>query len=447
VVVRRAWTLAAATVGFGVIQLDVSVVNVAVKPIGDELGGGVASLQWIVSAYTVVFAALILSSGALGDRIGSKRVLVGAFAIFSLASLACGLAPNVPFLIAARCVQGLGAAALLPTSLSVLSHAYDDKGARARAVGIWAVGGSAALSGGPLVGGLLIQTLGWRWIFFINLPLAAFGIAIILWAAEETTRSTRRLDLSGQILGVLALGALTWSIIQAGQAGLTDPLALSGVVAAVALGIAFVVVERRVQEPMLPIDLFAEADFRWSVAIGFLISVIFYGLIFAFSLFFQRGQHASPLLTGLYFMPMTLAVMATNLFAARMKDRFGARACVVGSAVVSVVCAGSLIFAMDEHVSYLILLGPLIGLGAALGLTVPIITSTVLDAADAERSGVASGTLNSARQAGSALGVAAFGAFLGVSLVAGLRIDLAVAAALAVVWIIASLRITGRSEG
>src|ERR1700742_3417587 len=172
---RAGWALLATTLGFSVVHLDVSVVNVAIKPIGADLGGGVSGLQWVVGAYTLAFAALILSAGALGDRVGAKRMFIGGFALFTLASAACGLAPLLGVLIAARAIQGVGAAMLVPCSLDVLNHAYDDPRARARPVGLWAAGASVALAGGPLLGGILTATLGWRTIFFINAPIGLAG--------------------------------------------------------------------------------------------------------------------------------------------------------------------------------------------------------------------------------------------------------------------------------
>src|ERR1700729_3241315 len=182
-------TLAAMSLGYAVVQLDVTIVNTALNSIGTSLGGGVAELQWVVSAYTIAFAAFILTAGALGDRIGAKRIFMAGFAIFTAASVACALAPSATILIAARGVQGFGAAILVPNSLALLSHAYPDDKARGRAVGIWAAGASVALTAGPLVGGGLIALVGWRSIFLVNLPIGLAGVWLTGVYATETRRA------------------------------------------------------------------------------------------------------------------------------------------------------------------------------------------------------------------------------------------------------------------
>src|SRR2546430_9913768 len=222
-------TLAAMSLGYGVVQLDVTIVNTALHAIGSSLGGGVAELQWVVNAYTIAFAAFILTAGALGDRIGAKRVFMTGFALFTAASLACALAPNAALLIAARCVQGVAAAILVPNSLALLSHAYVDDKARGRAVAIWAAGASVALTAGPLVGGGLITLGGWRSIFLGNLPIGLAGLWLTWRFASETTRAREReIDLPGQVTAIAALGSLAGAIIEGGAAGWDNPLVISG---------------------------------------------------------------------------------------------------------------------------------------------------------------------------------------------------------------------------
>ena len=436
----EALTLAAMSLGYGVVQLDVTIVNVAVNSIGASFGGQVAGLQWVVSSYTIAFAAFILSAGALGDRIGAKRVFAAGFAVFTLASLACALAPTLPWLIAARGVQGLGAAILVPNSLALLNHANRDEHARGRAVGTWAAGASIALTAGPLVGGSLIALFGWRSIFLVNLPLGVAGLALAWRYAKDTpARRDRALDRPGQLLAVVALGALAAALIEGGDAGWTSPWVLAGGAVALAAIAGFLARETFSRGPMLPLGLFKSAEFSATTAAGLLVNIAFYGLIFVLSLFFQRAQHLSPVWTGLAFVPLLAACFFANLVAARVARRLGVRAAIViGGVAVAISCA-ALVW-IGPTTAYAWLAGPFVVMGFGLGLLVPPLTSALLGSVDKQRSGLASGVLNAARQTGSVLGVSLMGSLLAAGVVAGARISLALAAVLmaaasAVVWI------------
>ena len=437
----RGWALLATSLGFAVVQLDVSVVNVAIQPIGGGLGGSVAGLQWVVNAYTVAFAALILSAGALGDRVGARRVFAAGFAVFTLASAACGLAPTLPALIAARAVQGSGAAVLVPCSLSLLTHMYPDPAGRARAVGLWAAGAAAALSAGPLVSGLLTAALGWRSVFFVNAPIGLAGILLTYRYAAETSRSrSRGVDLPGQLAAVVALVALAVAVVDGGRDGFgTAPVLLGFGLAGLAAG-AFVLVESRRSSPMLPLGLFRSGTFSASAAIGLTMNVAFYGLIFLLSLYFQRARGWSVLATGLAFAPTTAAVLVGNLTARRLTAAVGTRRTLVGAAVV---LAGSLagLVAVGAATPYAVLVGPLAMAGFALGVLVPVITAALLGSVEPSRSGVASGTLNTARQTGSVLGVSAFGALTSVGLIPALRLAATISVALAGVCAVLALAV------
>src|SRR5580698_5129049 len=233
-------TLAAMSLGYGVVQLDVTIVNTALNSIGSSLGGGISELQWVVSTYTIAFAALILTAGALGDRIGAKRMFMAGFSVFTVASLACALAPTSVTLIVARAAQGVGAAILVPNSLALLGHAYPDEKERGRAVGIWAAGASLALTAGPLVGGALIALVGWRSIFLVNLPIGLAGLWLSWRYASETTRTPQlQIDLPGQAAAIAALGCLAGAIIEGGTLGCSNIFVIAGFVAAAGLALLF----------------------------------------------------------------------------------------------------------------------------------------------------------------------------------------------------------------
>jgi MFS transporter, DHA2 family, methylenomycin A resistance protein len=288
-------TLAAMSLGYGVVQLDVTIVNTALNSMGSALGGGVSELQWVVSTYTIAFASLILTAGALGDRIGAKKVFMAGFAVFTAASLACALAPTSVFLIAARAVQGLGAAILVPNSLALLSHAYPDAKERGRAVGTWAAGASLALTAGPLVGGGLIALFGWRSIFLVNLPIGLAGLWLTWRYATDTTRTHHELDLPGQAAAIGMLGLLAGAIIEGGRVGWSNAWVLAGFVAFAILAAFFLIQERRAHQPMLPLSLFKHRMFALTSAVGLLVNVAFYGLIFVPVCISSRSTACRPL--------------------------------------------------------------------------------------------------------------------------------------------------------
>lgn len=416
------------SLGYGVVQLDVTIVNVAINSIGASFGGNMAALQWVVSSYTIAFAAFILSAGALGDRIGAKHVFIAGFAIFTLASLACALAPALVVLIAARAVQGLGAAILVPNSLALLNHAYEDTNGRIRAVGLWAAGASTALTAGPLVGGVLIQFFGWRSIFLVNLPLGLAGLALAARYSQETPKDTSRtVDLPGQVTAIAMLGLLAAVLIEGGRTGWTDTWVLIGFGVTTVVALLFLLIEHRSIHPMLPLGMFKEHTFRATTVTGLLVNIAFYGLIFVFSLFFQRVHQLSPLWTGLAFVPMMGACLTANLYTGRISGRIGDRKTVVtGTALMMVACLAMLW--IDKNTSYAWLLTAFIVLGGGLGLLVPPLTHALLGSVDKRRSGIASGVLNASRQTGSVLGVSFFGSLIAAppEMIHGTRIALAI---------------------
>jgi MFS transporter, DHA2 family, methylenomycin A resistance protein len=425
-------TLGAMSLGFGVVQLDVTIVNTALNSIGASLSGGVSDLQWVVSAYTIAFAALILTAGALGDRLGAKRIFMTGFAVFTVASLACGLAPTSTLLIVARAAQGVGAAILVPNSLALLNHAYPDARERGRAVGWWLAGASVALTAGPPIGGALIALAGWRSIFLVNLPIGLAGLWLTWRYASDTSRSSRGLDWPGQAAAIGALGALAAALIEGGRVGWNYPWVIAAFDAAMILTVLFLAQESRAHEPMLPLSLFRHGVFARATSIGLLVNVPFFGLIFVFSLYFQKINGLSPLATGLAFVPMMGAVLPVNLLAPRLAERFGGPAIVAAGALTSAAACLALL-GIERGTSYWALCGQLVAMGCGIALSVPPLTSALLGSVDKSRSGVAAGVLNSARQTGSVLGVALFGSLIGQesTFLFGLRAALIISALLA----------------
>ncbi|WP_412024989.1 MFS transporter [Burkholderia cepacia] len=440
--------VATVSIGFVVTQLDVTIVNIALAHLAADLHLPVAGLQWVVDAYTLAFAVLMLSGGALGDRFGARRLYVAGLVLFALASLACGAANAPAMLIAARALQGVGAAAMLPNSLALLNDACrHDPHLRARAVGWWTAAGSISIAAGPVVGGLLIAAWGWRGIFLVNLPLCAAGLAAAFaWvpsrrATAATTapaapsRSARALDLRGQLIAIAMLTALTGAVIEWRPLGFTHPVVAGGFALAALAALAFVAVESRTATPMLPLSLFRHRTFSAAVLFGICVNLTYYGTVFVLALYLQRARGESALQAGLAFLPLTGGFLLSNLASGRIVARHGPRMPMLAGALVAALGYGSLHF-VDASTPLAFLLVPFLLIPSGMGFAVPAMTTAVLASVAPERAGIASAVLNTARQAGGAMGVAAFGALAGGGgawqVVDGLRIETVVSVALLV---------------
>ncbi|MFF0016840.1 MFS transporter [Streptomyces sp. NPDC005374] len=432
-----ALTLATALLGFALITLDASVVNVALPAIGSTLGGGMSGLQWVVDAYTLTFAALMLSTGAFSDRAGASRAYAIGISVFTLASMVCGLAPNLPALIGARVVQGAAAAVVLPASLALVRQAYTEPAHRARAVAMWAAGGSVSVALGPVAGGALTTVWDWRGIFFINLPIGAVALAL-LFRAPRSERRPAPLDLPGQVTAVVTLAALTLGVIEGGATGLA-----SFAVAALA-GVCFLWIEARHAHPVVPLGLFRNRTVSVAVAVGSANSVAFYGVVFAFSLFFQQVQGRSALYAGLMFLPMTGLIGVTNVFSGKLASRYGARLPILLGQGLAVAGLLGLLY-VDTGTSASLVSVLLVPLAVGCALMVPPLTAAMLEAVPAERAGLAAGVLNSARQVAGGLAVAVFGVLIADGFETGLRLSLAISAGLLLLTGALSFRLSGRS--
>ena len=411
-------TIIATSLGFVLVQLDVSIVNVALAQIGLDLRANVAGLQWVIDSYALLFASLLLFAGALSDRLGARRAFVGGFGLFVTASLACGLAAIPAVLIVARAVQGIGAAFLVPCSLALLNHACrDDARLRASAIGLWTAAGSVALAIGPVLGGFLVHVLSWRSIFFVNLPLGAIGIWLTWRFVEESSiHRSSRFDLAGQFLALVTLASLTASMIETSVLGWSSPLVLLGFAVAFVCGVAFVLVEARVRAPMLPLDFFRNSTFSAATLVGLAVNFTLYGVIFVLSLYLQQILHFSPLAFGIAFLPFPLVLLAANLAAGWLSGRIGSRSLMVTGLLIAAV-GYWLLHGLDPTTSYISMLAGLLVIPLGIGLAVPTMTTALLSTVPRSRSGIASGVLNTVRQAGGAIGVALFGSFLAHSAV------------------------------
>lgn len=377
------------------IQLDATIVNVALPTVQGDLGGNTAALQWILNGYTVALAAVLLTAGSVADRIGARRVFLGGLAIFAAGSAACAAAPDVAVLIAARVLQGLGAAALLPTSLALIVHRFPDRRARARALGAWGGIASLGLTAGPVLGGVIAQYTSWRVVFIVNIPAVLLTWRLVVQSVTETPKRERvPLDIAGLVLGVVALAGLV-----AGFIDLDRPELLAiGIAGAIAL----CVVELRSAHPMIPPVLFRARAFSAGTGVGLIFNFCLYGTLLCLSLLIQQVRHASVLHAGLELLPMTVVVGIGATYSGRLTARFGSRRPMIAG--LSCGALGAMVLAATGEV----LLGSmLLGL---VSLAMPAMTAVVLGAAPDDRAGLASGVLNASRQAGGALGVAVLGA-------------------------------------
>jgi DHA2 family methylenomycin A resistance protein-like MFS transporter len=417
---RKHLPLLAIALGYLMVIVDATIVNVALPAIGRELGGGVSDLQWVVDAYTIVFAGLLLSGGSLGDRLGARRVFDAGLGLFTLASAVCAAAPSVAVLIGARIAQGLGAALLVPSSLALLRATYSEPRERARAIGAWGATAGIGAASGPIIGGLLVGLISWRAVFVVNVPL---GIGALLLASKQLPSSGERtatgFDPPGQLLGILALTLLTLGVIQK-QWWL--------VAASLPVALVFVAVENRSPEPMLPLSLFRGQMFSGATFVGLAINLGFYGQLFALSLYFQHVRGFSALTTGLALLPEGIFVALASMLSGRLMGRTGPRPPMLAGLLCGAAGFAGLI-AAGQATPYVVLVAPLIAAGFGMAFTMPAATAAVIEDAPAEQAGIASGVLNAARQAGGALGVAVLGTLIaGQSFVSGLHVAMAVSA-------------------
>ena len=407
---RPGLVLLATSLGVLIAQVDTSVVSLAVKRIGADFGATVSAMQWTIDLYNLVYASFLLTGGALGDLYGRRRVFACGIGLFALGSVVCAAAPDTATLLAGRAITGLGAALELPMSLVLLALAYPQPKARQQALGLWASCNGLAFVVGPTLGGLLVETAGWRSIFYLILPLCAWAL-FLAWRALPESRDPgeRRLDVPGQAAAIAALGGFAFAAIEGAHFGWRSP----AVAAAAALGMAgslgFVALERRAAHGLVPFALFRNRPFPASLAIAGLMTFGMYALLFLAPLYFQDVRANGPLMAGVRLLPLSVAFVAVSQLAGRIVPAIGARAAMAcGMAAMG---AGELALAFASPATDPWLLGAwLIVVGVGLGLNTAPVNHVAVASVPSERAGTASGLLNTARMIGATLGVAILGA-------------------------------------
>lgn len=411
----RLQALAATSIGYVIVQLDISVANVALPHIAVQLRASTADLQWVIDAYSLVFASMLLAAGSCADRFGCRRVYAAGLILFCLASAACGMATNAAALIAFRALQGVGGALIFPASLALLNHAYHtEEVARVRAIGWWSTSGAFAVAAGPVIGGLLVLYSGWRSVFLINIPLCSLALWLLLTRTQETPVSRRGTpDVKGLMLAGAALLLLTSGLIEAGRYGWTHPFVLSGLVLAILTGTVFIRVQKKAVAPLLPPGLFRLKGFSGAALVSGTISLTFFGLVFFLSLFFQNGMEYSSWQTGLAFLPLTGAIMGGKILGNHLAFRRGT----TWPVTIGLILAGAgnvflLLVTTGISTPYALLAPGLLLISLGNGLASSVIMASGLSDVPEHLSGTASAVLTTARQTGGVIGVALFGSFL-----------------------------------
>ncbi|MGH3343551.1 MAG: MFS transporter [Carbonactinosporaceae bacterium] len=407
---RKWWTLAAVAFGLFMIMLDNTVVNVALPSIRSDLGIGISELEWIVNGYALTFGVLMLTGGKLADLFGRRRIFVAGLVVFTVASLACGLAPSAEILIAARTVQGVGAALMNPATLSIITATFPPR-QRGTAIGIWAGVSAVALAIGPLVGGLLTEHVSWNWIFFINVPIGVLAVVAARLVISETRDTSReqRLDLPGLIASGTGLFALTYGLIQTNEHAWTSPLVLSMFGVAVVSFTAFVMLELHQRIPMLDLSLFRNATFAGANTVMLLVGLAMFGVFFFNSLFIQNIIGFSAVQTGATFLPMTVMIVLVAPAAGRLADRFGPR-WLMGLGMTLVACSLLLFGRLTADSTFWSILPGLIVGGLGMALTMAPTTTAAMSSVPVNKAGVGAAMINSVRQVGGSTGIAVMGA-------------------------------------
>jgi EmrB/QacA subfamily drug resistance transporter len=402
---QRRWALALTSVAFFMTALDALVVVTALPAIHAGLGGSVATLEWTVNAYTLPFAAGIITAAALGDRLGRRRMYVTGLILFTIASAACALAPTATALIAARAVQGLGAAFVTPLSLTILAGAFPAE-RRGSIVGIWGAIGGLAVAGGPLVGGAVVQGLDWHWIFWINVPIGLAAALLSALRLPESRGPVRKLDIPGLALVAAGAVALAWGLVRTTDVGWSSAQVIAALTAGAVLIAAFIAWERRVTEPMLPPRLLRIRAFTAANATGFMSMAAITSAAFLMSQFFQIGLGYGPLATGLRFLPWTATPLLVAPVAGRLADRIGTRPFMAIGMALQAVGLAWVALDITAGASYGELVLPLVIAGVGISMAIPTTPTAALNAVPPSDIGTASGVQNTLQRFGPVFGVA-----------------------------------------
>jgi EmrB/QacA subfamily drug resistance transporter len=401
---RRGWTLAIVSIGLFMVVLDNLVVSVALPSIHRDLGASIQALEWTVNAYVLSYAVLLLTGAALGDRYGRKRMFMAGIALFTASSAAAALAPSIDLLIAARAIQGVGAAIATPLTLTLLADAFPPA-RRGMALGIWSGVSGIAVALGPLVGGAVVQAASWQWIFWINVPI---GLALVPLAGRRLVEShgpSKRLDLIGLGLGSAGLFGIVFGLVRSQSLGWSSAQVIGSLAAGAALTIAFIAYERRTESPMLPMEFFARRGFAVTNAVSLAMYFGMFGSIFFLSQFLQNVLGNTPLEAGVKLLVWTGATMVVSPLAGFFSERYGSRLFMAAGLGLQAIALGWLAAEASVHQSYTSMIAPFILGGAGMAMVFAPAANAVLSSVRSDQAGQASGAANAIRELGGVLGV------------------------------------------
>lgn len=409
---RRWWTLGAMCFALFMVMLDNTVTNVALPSIQRDFGASLSALEWVINGYTLAFAVLLVTGGRLGDIFGRRKVFLIGVVVFAVSSATIGFAPTEGWLVAFRVVQGVGAALMMPGTLSIISNAFPPE-ERGKAIGTWAGVSAIALALGPVLGGWLTEEVSWRAIFFLNLPVAALAVVVTLFAAEESRDETvsRKVDFPGIAAITVGIGALVLALVEGNAWGWTSAGILGLLAASIAGLVGFVLIERRSPAPIVDFEFFRSRSFLGANIVAFAVSFAMFAMFFFLALYMQNILGYGPLDAGIRFLPSTLVVIVMGPIAGRLADRIGPKPLMVSGLLV---IALSLLMQsrIGVDTTFSTLLVPFVLMGLGMGLVMSPMTTAAMNAVDRTKAGVASGTLSMSRMVGGTFGVAALGALV-----------------------------------
>jgi EmrB/QacA subfamily drug resistance transporter len=426
---RRVGVLLVCCMSLFIVGLDITVVNVALPSIGRELHASISGLQWTVGAYTVVMASLLMFSGSMADRLGRKRTFVAGLTVFSVASLLCSLAPSVGFLVAFRVLQAVGGSMMNPVAMSIITNTFTNPRERAQAVGVWGAVFGISMALGPIVGGTLVSSVGWRSIFLINIPVGLAAIVLTLrFIPESRAPRPRRFDPAGQVLVIVLLASLTYGIIEAPSRGWSSPVILTAFSASGLALLGLLLYEPRRQDPLVDLRFFRSIPFASSIATSVAAFAAFGGFLFLNTLYLQEARGLSPLQAGLATVPLALMTVIVSPLSGRIVGRRGPRLPLVVSGVCSVT-ACAMLTGIDPATPFAWLFAAYVIFGIGFGFVNAPITNAAVSGMPRAQAGVASAIATTSRQFGQTLGVAVVGAIVTSSVGESVPADLSSASA------------------